>query len=294
MTDPKIATEPRKIHPRSALSYFACALLVTLFIATALLSLPATASPTETFAKSEKPVAGKNSAINHAAFTALLQQIITKDKNGLNRVDYKLLKSKRGALQAYIADLASQKPTTLAPDQQFAFWANLYNAVTLDTVVAAYPVSSIKDIDISPGLFSDGPWGKKLVTIEGTPLSLDDIEHEILRKNFADPRVHYAVNCASIGCPNLQQQAFTASKLTRQLDAAAKEYVNSPRGVVITDGEIAVSKIYSWFKGDFGTSDAKILAHLRRYAAAPLKARLEKAETIGDYFYDWSLNDTAR
>ena len=161
-------------------------------------------------------------------------------------------------------------------------------------MIAAYPVKSIKDIDISPGLFSDGPWGKKLITIEGTPLSLDDIEHEILRKNFNDPRVHYAVNCASIGCPNLQKQAFTAARLEQQLEQAAKDYVNSNRGVVITDGEVAISKIYSWFKKDFGISDAEILAHLGRYAAAPLKGKLANAQQIGDYFYDWSLNDTAR
>ena len=232
--------------------------------------------------------------VDHKILDQLLETHIKTDSEGLNRVNYKALKVKQPQLQTYLKQLQAVKVTDLNKAEQFAFWANLYNAVTLDVVLTAYPVKSIRDIDISPGLFSNGPWGKKLVRVENTPLSLDDIEHKILRVVFKDPRVHYAVNCASIGCPNLQKQAFTGPKLNAQLEAAAISYVNSNRGVKIEKGHVEVSKIYSWFQKDFGKDKKAVLDHLQRYANPGLKAKLQQATSIRRYYYDWNLNDTAR
>ncbi len=242
----------------------------------------------EQFAKTNPASA---QTINHEAFTALLKSHIRQDNTGLNRVDYAALKTSQPALQRYIEYLTAQKVSSLNKDEQFALWANLYNALTLDVVLAAYPVKSIRDIDISPGLFSNGPWGKKLVTIEGQSLSLDDIEHKILRPIFKDPRVHYAVNCASVGCPNLAKSAFTGAELDSQLEEAAKAYINSTRGVKLNNGQLSISKIYSWFQKDFGSGETAILNHLKKYANPPLKAKLQKASSIDGYFYDWNLND---
>lgn len=123
-------------------------------------------------------------------------------------------------------------------------------------------------------------------------MSLDDIEHETMRPTFRDPRVHYAVNCASIGCPNLWPRAWRATTLERQLDAAAAAFVNHPRGVtVLPDGRLRTSSIYSWFREDFGGSEAGVVAHLRRYAAAPLAARLTERTAIAGDSYDWALNN---
>jgi hypothetical protein len=153
------------------------------------------------------------------------------------------------------------------------------------------PVDSIRDIDISPGWFADGPWGKKLITVDGSDLSLDDIEHRILRPIWRDPRVHYAVNCAALGCPNLRPRPFTADRLDRMLTEGARAYVNHPRGARMTDDGLVVSSIYVWFQADFGGDDAGVIAHLKRYAKPGLAADLGAARGIDDHRYDWALND---
>jgi len=157
-------------------------------------------------------------------------------------------------------------------------------------VLDAWPVRSIRDI--RSGLVA-GPWRRKLVSVGGVDLSLDDFEHNILRKGWTEPRVHYAVNCASIGCPNLPLRAFRGSTLGPQLDAAARAYVNTPRAVRFDGEALVVSSIYKWYAADFGGSDVRVIAHLARYADAPLKARLQAATRIGRDAYDWSINATS-
>jgi hypothetical protein len=122
-------------------------------------------------------------------------------------------------------------------------------------------------------------------------LSLDDIEHAILRPTFKDARVHYALNCASVGCPNLGTDAFTGAKLNEQLEAAARAYVNSKRGVAVDGERIVISSIYVWYKADFGGGDRGVLDHLRRYAAPALGRKLAGISSIRDHTYDWGLND---
>jgi hypothetical protein len=142
--------------------------------------------------------------------------------------------------------------------------------------------------------FTGGPWKAKVVTVNGKTLSLDEIEHTILRGIFKDHRVHFAVNCASVGCPNLGETALTGARLDELLDKGGRDFINSPRGVKFIDGKVHVSKIFSWFQADFGGSDAGVLEHIRRYATPELRARLEGVTRIDDTFYDWSLNDVRR
>ncbi len=161
-------------------------------------------------------------------------------------------------------------------------------------MASRYPVKSIKDISLGGGLLATlggGPWKAKVVKIKGVELSLDDIEHGILRPIFKDPRIHYAVNCASIGCPNLRTEAFTGDKLNEQLESAATDYVNSRRGARFDNGGPVVSSIYDWYQEDFGGTEEGVLAHLRRYAAPPLKQKLAGVTTVEGYEYDWGLND---
>jgi hypothetical protein len=154
-------------------------------------------------------------------------------------------------------------------------------------------VRSIRDIK-SRGVLDFaaliGPWKTKLVTVEGRALSLDDIEHAIMRPTFKDPRVHYAVNCASIGCPNLQRAAFRGASLEAQLDAAARAFINHPRAVRLEGRRLRLNSIYDWFRVDFG-DEAALRAHLVRYAAPELAAQIQAATGIAGYAYDWSLND---
>ena len=233
-----------------------------------------------------------NRLIDHSDWDKLLKKYVKPGSDGVNYIDYGgWKKSGAKALKSYLDIMQAVDVTDYGRDEQFAYWVNLYNAMTIDTVLAHYPVKSIKDIDISPGLFSNGPWKKKIATVKGTDLSLDDIEHVILRGLWKDNRVHYAVNCASIGCPNLADTAFSGVNLNKMLDNAARNYVNNPRGVTLARKKLRISKIYSWFSKDFGKNDKEIIIHLRKYADPKLSEQLKKITDIDRYEYDWNLNE---
>ncbi|MDX2259987.1 MAG: DUF547 domain-containing protein [Hyphomicrobiaceae bacterium] len=254
--------------------------------------------PTERFMAHR---AGSRETVDHAAWDELLSAYVVPGADGLNRVDYRGFKAKgHAALKAYTGRLAAVDPATLDRPEQFAYWANLYNAKTIDIVLDAYPVASIRDIQIGGGLVgllkqsvgAGGPWQAPVVTVKSTQLSLDDIEHQILRPVFADARVHYAVNCASIGCPNLATKAWRGAGLDTDLDAAARAFVNHPRGVRADNGSVIASSIYSWFMADFGGTPASVLDHIRRFAGPDLLKVLADRTGIDSYEYDWTLNDT--
>ena len=230
----------------------------------------------------------------HSDWTNILSRYVHLHPDGVNRFDYGGLKNSEtdtAILNDYIARLTSTQISDLPRDEKFAAYANLYNALTVRLIIENYPLESITKI--RPGLFAIGPWKQKLITLEGKDLSLDDIEHTILRKEFDDPRVHYAVNCASMGCPNLQQKAWTAKTLDQDLEIAARDYINHPRGVTIRkDGRLQVSTIYRWFKEDFGGNEKGVIVHLLKFAEADLAAAIKANPDIADHKYDWSLNDT--
>ena len=232
--------------------------------------------------------------VDHAAWDGLLAQYLEPHASGANRFDYGGLatsRTERAQLSAYLARLSATPVSSLNRDEQMAFWINLYNALTVMVVADHYPVASIRDIDISPGLFSTGPWDAELIEVEGEALTLNDIEHRILRPIWRDPRVHYAVNCASVGCPDLKPSAWAADTMDADLDAAARAYVNDPRGVGIDGDRIVVSSIYDWFVDDFGGSETTVLAHLKAHAEPPLAAELGRIGRIDDTGYDWRLNN---
>ncbi len=229
--------------------------------------------------------------VDHSPWDRILKRYVRDGNDGINRFAYSEVSAQdRKDLDSYIQRLTETPISRYNAREQFAYWVNLYNALTIQVILEHYPVTSIREINISPGLFTRGPWRKKLVTVEGEAVSLDDIEHRILRPIWNDPRIHYAVNCASLGCPNLQQEAFVGADLERQLDTAAAAFVNHPRAVAVTDSGARVSSIYEWFKADFGGTDRGVLAHLRSYAEPPLERRLSSVERVSSHHYDWSLN----
>ncbi len=230
-------------------------------------------------------------SVDHGLWDGFLGRYVRVSPDGINRVGYAGVRAAdRQALDAYLGTLQQTPVSRLARTPQRAFWINLYNALTVQVILDHYPVRGIRDIDIS-GFFADGPWGKKLVTVEGEALSLDDIEHRILRPLWQDPRTHYAVNCASLGCPNLQARAYTPENLEGLLEKGARDYINHPRGVQVRDGRLIVSSLYAWFQADFGGDETGVIEHLRQYAAPELRRRLETVSHIDDDAYDWSLND---
>lgn len=224
---------------------------------------------------------------------ALLGQYVkAPDAMGVARFDYAGLKASQSdqtVLADYIKTLEAKDPSTLSAAEATAYWANLYNAVTIKVVIDNYPVKSIKEI--RSGAFSAGPWKKKLTTVNGNPMTLDEIEHETLRKKYPSPLIHYMVNCASIGCPNLKNSLWEARTLDADREAAAREFVNSSRGAKVTSKGLVVSSIYDWFQEDFGGSKAGVLAHLSQYATGDLKAAIDGGAKIKSFDYDWALNE---
>ncbi|MGX1925919.1 DUF547 domain-containing protein [Vibrio sp. NH-7] len=185
-------------------------------------------------------------------------------------------------LNQYITTLAAIDPREYSLNEQYAYWVNLYNAITVELILNDYPVKSITKLG---GLFSFGPWGDEVVTVAGKKLTLNDIEHRILRPIWNDPRTHYAVNCASLGCPNLQLQAFTAGNTEQLLEKAAMEFINSDKGVLYTSSRVQLSSIYDWFADDFG-NEQELIQHLAKY-----RPELTKLSGKFSYEYDWNLND---
>ena len=227
-----------------------------------------------------------------ANYEALLQRRISQGAGGLNVFDYAGAKAagEGRTIKAYTDHLASQNPDLLPQNDQIAYWANLYNALTVNLILDNYPVKSIRKI--KSGAFSNGPWKRDEVTVNGQVLSLNDIEHEILRKRYPNPAmVHYMVNCASIGCPNLPSKLWVGATLDADRDAAARAFINSPRGVKINGGSLKASSIYDWFKEDFGGSKTSTIAHFRQFAGPQLRAALDAGAKIGGYGYDWDLNE---
>lgn len=230
--------------------------------------------------------------INHSIWEKFLSTYLVEGSDGINRVRYGAVSpSDRGYLRIYLDDLKRIPVSTLRRAEQRAYWINLYNAQTVKLVMEWFPVSSIQSIDITPGWFSKGPWGAKLIRVEDQTLSLDDVEHRILRPIWKDPRIHYALNCAALGCPNLSADIYTAGNMEAQLENAAHHFINHPRGVkIMEDGTLRVSSIYQWYADDFGGTDAAVIQHLMQYAKPALKKQLESLEKISDYEYDWLLN----
>ncbi len=231
--------------------------------------------------------------IDHEAWDHFVRAYVSSFPDGVNRVAYAdVTAADRKLLESYIATLTTIPISAYNRHEQRAYWINLYNALTVKVVLDHYPVKSIRQI--KPNVFSIGPWRKKRIAVENTELSLDDIEHRILRPIWRDPRLHYALNCASIGCPNLLKQAFTAANGESLLTQAAHAYINNARGAEVRNGRLVVSSIYKWYKEDFGNTDAGVVDHLQRYAEPALSTQLRDIKRIAGDHYDWTLNDAAR
>jgi hypothetical protein len=230
--------------------------------------------------------------IDHSLWDRFLKlNLVASHASGINRVRYNGVSPEdQKSLKSYLQALQALTISNYNRNEQKAYWINLYNAFTVDLIISRFPVASIRDINISPGLLARGPWGAKLLTIEGEKLSLDDIEHRILRPIWRDNRIHYALNCASLGCPNLQPQAYSADNCEALLEKGAREFINHPRGVSLQKGKLQVSSIYVWFQEDFGHSAADLMEHWQEYAAPALAEALEKYQGGLAHDYDWRLN----
>jgi hypothetical protein len=230
--------------------------------------------------------------IDHGVWDRFLREfVVANHPSGINRVRYQAVTPEAvKSLKGYLQALQELPIANYNRAEQKAYWINLYNALTVDIVISRYPLASIRDVNISPGLFTRGPWGAKRLTVEGGKLSLDDVEHRILRPIWKDNRVHYAVNCASLGCPNLQPAAYTAENTDSLLEKGGQEYINHPRGVAIKNGKLQVSSIYVWFQEDFGGNSVGLMEHWQEYAERKLADALSNYSGGLAHDYDWRLN----
>ena len=254
-----------------------------------------------------RPVRAQGVDHSHAAWSELLKKHVVVLRGGqASQVRYAGFASDRGALKAYLDSLASVSEATFngyAKPQQMAFLINAYNAATIELILTRYPkLESIKDL----GSLLQSPWKPKWLPLLGTKVSLDEIEHEMLRKRgrYDDPRVHFAVNCASIGCPALREEAFTADKLDVQLDEQAMRFMSdrSRNRYNVQRGRLEVSKIFDWFGEDFrsglrgiGSFGAFAVKYADQLADAPADREKVKGGQVEVAFldYDWKLNGAA-
>ena len=232
-----------------------------------------------------KDVESQSRPITHEQWDTLLQRHV--DEAGW--VDYAGFMADTAALESYLDSIRKGHPNTKhwTRDEQLAYWINAYNAFTVRLILDHYPTESIKSI--KSGIpFVNTVWDIKFINIEGREYDLNNIEHNIVRPVFNDARAHFALNCASYSCPPLQARAYTAADLDAQLDAAARAFLADERRNRI-DGQSPeyVSKLFSWYSGDFKHTAPTVIAYLNRFAPVkiPADAELEYLD------YDWSLND---
>lgn len=270
------------------LSYVAVALSLTACTTLERATLP---DPVLLEQKWQEAATTATQEIDQSTWDVFLERYVRTDIEGINRVDYgSVTATDHDRLRDYLSRLEQTDTKTLSRAQQLAFWINLYNAKTVDLVLDAYPVETI--LKIKDGLLPTGPWRRKVVQVDSEELSLNDIEHRIVRPVFQEARIHYALNCAALGCPNLMSRAWRAETLETDLAAAERAYVNDPRGLRFDEkGRLTLSKIYRWFQEDFGRNEAEILESLSRVAAPDVKTRLLNRKRVDRYHYDWSLND---
>ena len=216
------------------------------------------------------------------AQTSIFDSLLQKNVDKTGRVDYQSLKNNETLLDNYLAYIQNNEPTKdWSSNKKKAFWINTYNAYTIKIILNNYPLKSIRDIKI------DGKtaWKIPFVKVGQKRYTLDQIEHEILRKKFNDPRIHVGINCASVSCPRLWNFAFTEDNIAYSLDNLIKVFINDTTRNKISKNNVALSEIFNWFSKDF-IKNGTIISYLNTYAAIKIS---EKA-SIKYLTYDWSLN----
>lgn len=220
--------------------------------------------------------------IDHTIWTELLQKHV---KGG--KLSYRGIISDSVKFNSYLDDIKSSLPNDKkwTYEEQLAYWINAYNALTVELILQNYPVKSIKDI--KGGVpFINSVWDIKFINIEGQEFDLNNIEHGILRDKFKDPRIHFAINCASISCPALKNEAYVADRIDDQLDEATIDFLSDDSKNSINLSEARLSKIFKWFKKDF-TKDQSLVEFLNKFLDSPIS----KSTKISNLDYDWNLND---
>ena len=229
--------------------------------------------------------------VDHHLFQDFLNKYRKEQSSGLVLIDYQHISdADKAKLKTYIKQLSQTTVASLNRSEQLAFWLNLYNALTINVIVDNYPAKTIHDLNISPSLFTMGPWDTNIITLVNHPMSLDDIRNRIIRPIWNDPRVLYGLYDGSIGGPSILSHPFDGDKIDMQLNQASFDYVNSPRAVQVADGKLIVSKLYDWYEEDFGGTKQTVIEHIKQFSKPSLHLQLDKTHTISSYVYNWHIN----
>ena len=223
--------------------------------------------------------------VSHKPFDEILQKYV--DETGL--VNYKGIGQERAKLKSYLKVLEENFPKdSWSDDEKLAYWINAYNAYTIDLILEHYPVKSIKDIGAKIKIpFVNTPWDIKFIKIDGEEMDLNNIEHGIIRKQFDEPRIHFALVCAAISCPKLQNKAYFPETLDAQLSDAAKDFLtDETKNEFVSTKKAYLSMLFNWYRGDF-TKETSLEEYLNKYS----DVQLEKRARIGFKDYDWALNE---
>ena len=228
---------------------------------------------------------------SHYLFTALLSEHIFED-----RVNYRQL-CNDGRFLYYIEQLSETDPEKLVrPEEKLAFWINAYNAYTLKIVCEHYPIKSINNLHFGwvkiGSLLNKTVWDRNFILINNKKMTLNQIEHEILRKKFQDPRIHFAIICASSGCPLLPKFAYTGENVQMKLEEETRKYLNSERGIRIdyVENTLQISKLFDWFAGDFESKSGSAINFIKPYLNDEGMAFLDRKPRISYISYNWALN----
>lgn len=227
--------------------------------------------------------------VDNTIWQSILDKYLIKQhQSGVYLFDYDNVSNDDASkLEGYLDYLQSLEPRQMNAAEQKAYWINLYNAAHVDLVLQRNPSNSIREI--RSGVFTAGPWEMNILKISLQSLSLDGIEHGILRPIWNDPRVHFALNIATIGSPDLSAKAYSGQTIETQLEQAAKGFINHPRAVTVRGDELVLSRIFQWHDTDFATSFNQLKQYLVQYAEPELAAKIMQANSA-QYQYNWSLN----
>jgi hypothetical protein len=217
---------------------------------------------------------GGTAAPDHAVWSSILQRFVTSE----GKVDYNGIKGDRRFPDYLLTLSASHPDDSWSNEEKMAFWINTYNAFTVKLITQNMPLKSIKDIET--------PWDRKFISIEGKTYSLNDIENKVLRAEFKDARIHFAVNCASKSCPTLQNRAYTPGNLESMLESSTRAFINDPKMNNLTTNKIQISNLFEWYMGDF-TMKGTLVQFLNRYA----QVSIAPGAAVTYMEYDWTLNN---
>jgi len=208
-------------------------------------------------------------------------RLLKSNVNEIGVVNYQGFAKNQAQLESYLQLLSENTPDdTWSKQEAMAYWINAYNAFTVKLILRYYPIESIMKINHGKA------WDLEFIELGGKSYTLNQIEHEILRPTYQDPRIHFAVNCASFSCPILLNEAFTAENLEKLLDQQARHFINNPDKNTITADKLELSKLFKWYAEDF-TKDGSLIEFLNQYSTTPINSTAK----VTYKEYDWSLNN---